>query len=285
MPRPVTVADARLGVNQVPHLLGARLLTVSKVESIGPQMARVHLTGEPRDRVGAIPFLPWAAGDHVKLVIPTEDGEVVIPTVVNERANWEETVGSTRDYTIRTVDQITGTLVIDGVLHDHGPAGSWFINAKEGDRVGVMGPRGSHVYPPGYRHYILIGDETALPALGRWLDEPGLNAAVTVITVAEDADAYPFPAPELADVDAHHLVLPSGPERGPALAAELSSTLDASATPESVFVFAAGEAVMLKDVRRALKTAGHPRHAQHIDGYWRAGTVALDHHALEVDED
>ncbi|MGO3088947.1 MAG: siderophore-interacting protein [Galactobacter sp.] len=285
MPRPVTVADARLGVNQVPHLLGSRILTVSAVEKIGPQMARVHLRGEPKDRVGSIPFLPWAAGDHVKLVVPAEDGGLAVPTVVAERARWEETIGSTRDYTIRTVDQITGTLVIDGVLHDHGPAGAWFINAKGGDRIGVVGPRGSHVYPPGYRHYILIGDETALPALGRWLDEPGLNAAVTLITVATDADAYPFPTPELADVDAHHLVLPSGPERGPALAAELGSALDASATPESVFVFAAGEAVMLKDVRRTLKAAGHPRHAQHIDGYWRAGTVALDHHALEVDED
>lgn len=285
MPRPVTVADARLGVNTVPHPLGSRLLTVARVEKLGPQLTRVHLSGEPQDRVGAIPFLPWAAGDHVKLVVPEADGSVAVPTVTNDRAAWEEIVGSTRDYTIRSVDQLVGTLVIDGVLHEHGPAGAWFINAAEGQKIGVVGPRGSHLYPPGYRHYVLIGDETALPALGRWLDEPGLNAAITLITATEDEDAYPFPDPEAADIDAHHLIMPTGPERGPALAAELSAALENSATPESVFVFAAGEAVMLKDVRRALKAAGHPRHAQHVDGYWRAGTVALDHHALEVDED
>lgn len=277
MPRPVTTADARRQVNAVPHLLGSRILTVAGNDLIGPAMTRVRLTGE---RAGAIPFLPWAAGDHVKIVVPEPDGRLQVPSVHQERADWGETVGQVRDYTIRDVDQVTGVLTIDAVLHDHGPAGRWFASAVPGDRVGVVGPRGSHLYPPGYPHYVLIGDETAMPALGRWLDEPGLVAAITLITVGETDDPYPFPEPAAAVVDHQHLVVPADRPRAELLAERLAAALDLHA---EAFVFAAGEADALRPVRRALRAADHPRHAAHVDGYWRTGVAGLDHHINDDD--
>lgn len=276
MPRPVTTADARRQVNAVPHLLGSRILTVAGNDRIGPAMTRVRLTGE---KAGAIPFLPWAAGDHVKIVVPDPDGGLKVPPVRAERAAWDEVVGQVRDYTIRTVDQMAGTISIDAVLHDHGPAGRWFSAATPGEAVGVVGPRGSHLFPPGYRHYVLIGDETAMPALGRWLDEPGLSAAITLITVCDHDDPYPFPAPA-AQIEAHHLVVPADGPRGALLAEQLAGALERD--PEA-FVFAAGEADALRPVRRVLREAGHPRHAAHVDGYWRTGVAGLDHHINDDD--
>jgi len=282
MPRPVTIADPRNAVNTVLHPLTPRILTVSRVEVVGPAMIRVALTG---DRAGAIPFLPYAANDHVKLVLPTESGELAVPTMsADGRADWSVTRGDVRDYTVRSVDAEADELIVDGVVHLHGPAGRWFAHASVGDRVGVVGPRGSHIYPPGYEHYILLGDETALPAIGRWLDEPGLNARVTVITIAAEVDYYPLPEPRAAEVSPHHLVLPLGPERGDAAAEHLRVALQTSPTPESVFVFAGGETGMLRPLRRVLKELGHPRHALHVDGYWRQGTVGLDHHAADDDD-
>lgn len=282
MPRPVTTADARRTVNVVMHQLVPREVTVSRVEVIGPAMIRVHLTG---DRAGAVPFLPWAAGDHVKLLLPTEAGELRLPDLsAGGRAAWDGVVGEVRDYTVRHVDAELDELVVDGVVHLHGPAGRWFAHAAVGDRIGVMGPRGSHLYPPGYAHYVLLGDETALPALGRWLDEPGLNARITLITVAAELEYYPFTEPGRAELEPHHLVLPVGPDRAAAATEHLRVALSTSPTPEDVFVFAAGEAGMLRPLRRLLKEAGHPRHAQHLDGYWREGTAGLDHHAAEDDD-
>lgn len=281
MPQIVTSHDARRGVNVAMHRLSPRTLEVHRVDVIGPAMIRVTLTGE---RAGSIPFLPWAAGDHVKLLFPGDDGGVRLPRIENDRPIWGDVRGELRDYTIRAVDREAGTLTIDGVVHLHGPAGRWFAHASVGDSVGVLGPRGSHLYPPSYRHYVLVADETALPAVGRWLEEPGLCAHVSVITVAEELDAYPVPeADERAVVEPHHLVLPHGPERAAALTEHLRHTLETSPAPHDVFVWAAGEADMLKPVRRFLRDVGHPRHAMHLDGYWRRGEAGHDHHAVDDD--
>ena len=59
--------------------------------------------------------------------------------------------------------------------------------------------------------------------------------------------------------------------------------LRTSPAPRDVFVWAAGEAGVMKSVRGALREQGVPRHAFDIDGYWRTGTADLDHHAVSDD--
>lgn len=280
MPQTVTVQDPRRVVNVVMHPLAARELEVHRVEVIGPAMIRVVLAGSD---AGTVPFLPWTSDDHVKLLFPEPGQPPVLPGIVDGRPRWGEARGELRDYTVRAVDAVAGTLTIDGVVHLHGPAGRWFARAAVGDRLGVLGPRGSHVYPPGYGHYVLLGDETALPALGRWLDEPGLRARITLVTAAEEPDAYPLPEPA-APIEPHHLVLPSGTERGAALAEHLRVALAAVDDPDDVFVWAAGEATALRAVRSVLRESAVPRHAWAVDGYWRLGVAGLDHHAKDDDE-
>ena len=263
------------------HPLAPRILEVARVEELSPLMRRVVLTG---DRAGTVPYLPWAPADHVKIVLPDDDGDVRVPRIENGRAVWDGFAGVTRDYTIRTVDPVANELTIDGVLHDHGPAGRWFLHAAPGSKLGVLGPRGTHLYPPSFRHYVLIADETALPAVGRWLDQPGLSAHFTVITVAAIADAYPLAAPSpTATLDLRASVLDGEASRGEFFARELASALETSPAPTDVFVWAAGEAGTMKAVRQVLRDHEVPRYARDVDGYWRTGTSDLDHHSAEDD--
>src|SRR6185436_499825 len=86
-----------------------------------------------------------------------------------------------RDFTPRRFDVASGTFVIDFALHDAGPATNWAVAAKVGDTLEIGGPRGSAVIPDDFDWYILIGDETALPAIGRRVEELRQDVPVTTI--------------------------------------------------------------------------------------------------------
>ena len=68
------------------------------------------------------------------------------------------------------------------------PASSWAENVKPGDVLGVGGPRGSMVIPDDYDHYVLVGDATALPAIGRWLEQLRPDAKATVFVEVPSLD-------------------------------------------------------------------------------------------------
>lgn len=92
-----------------------------------------------------------------------------------------------RDFTPRAFDADARTLVVDFALHDHGPSMQWVSSVQAGQAIEIGGPRGSTVVPDDFDWYLLIGDETALPAIGRRVEE--LRAGVPVTTVITVADA------------------------------------------------------------------------------------------------
>ena len=85
-----------------------------------------------------------------------------------------------RDYTPRRYDAGRNELVIDFALHDAGPATDWAAQAEPGQQLAVGGPRGSFVVPDDFDWYLFIGDETALPAIGRRLEELRAGARAIV---------------------------------------------------------------------------------------------------------
>ena len=164
-----------------------RHLTVLRTEAITPRMRRVVLGGDD-----LASFDSPGADDHIKLFFPNADGELVLPTMTPEGPTYPEgsTPSPARDYTPRGWDHEAGELAIDFVLHgDHGVAGPWAARAQPGDRLVVGGPRGSFVVADDYDGYVLIGDETALPAISRWLEILPETAEVQVlIEVADESE-------------------------------------------------------------------------------------------------
>ena len=70
---------------------------------------------------------------------------------------------------------------IDFALHDAGPATRWAAQAKPGDALNVGGPRGSFIIPTDFDWHLLIGDETALPAISDGSPNCRPNARVLVV--------------------------------------------------------------------------------------------------------
>lgn len=149
------------------HNTRRRRLTVASVELITPRMKRIVFTSpELHDFVSA------GYDDHIKLFLPLAPGAADM---------------CMRDYTPRAFDPAKGSLVIDFALHEAGPATAWAIDAKAGDELEIGGPRGSTIIPDDFDWYLLVGDETALPAIGRRLETANPGVRVLTAVVVEDA--------------------------------------------------------------------------------------------------
>lgn len=141
-----------------------RSLQVERVERVTPRMLRVTLIGA--ELAG---FASLAFDDHVKIAVPTPSGEMV-----------------RRDYTPRRFGD--RALVLDFAVHDAGPATHWALNARPGDTLVVGGPRGSAVLVGDVRRFLLIGDETALPAIGRFIEEAKPDAQIASVVAVAGAE-------------------------------------------------------------------------------------------------
>lgn len=252
------------------HDLVPRLLTVERVVPLAPRMRRVVFRVDPVD---GFPLVTMAVGDHVKLVFPEQEtGELILPEIgpagLVRREDRPRPLF--RDYTVRALDRAAATLSVDFVVHDHGVAGRWAAAARPGDRLGAVGPRGSHVYPTGFAHYLIAGDETALPAIARWLEELPAEATATVLVEVRSAeDEVALPARQGTEIGFVH--------RATEGAGALERAVRSLALPEDLFVWVAGEATALTSLRRHLRQErGIPKEHTDIDGYWKAGVGELD---------
>ena len=150
-------------IERIRHETRRRTLTVQTVERLTPHMLRIGFTSDDLHD-----FVSLSADDHIKLFFP----------VAGER-------DCMRDYTPRCFDTERGTITLDFAMHDAGVATKWAIAAKVGDRLEIGGPRGSAVIPTDFDWYWLIGDETALPAIGRWLEEAPAGLMVTTAVIID----------------------------------------------------------------------------------------------------
>ena len=154
-------AETRHAIERVRREPKRRRLTVAEAYGLTPNMRRiVFRSPELRD------FASLGVDDHVKLFAPDPNAPQGF---------------SGRDYTPRAYEAEKGELTIDFALHQAGPATAWALGAKPGDALEIGGPRGSMIVADDFDWYLLVGDETALPAIGRRVE--GLRAGVPVTTI------------------------------------------------------------------------------------------------------
>ena len=248
---------------RVRHVLKRRLVQVARVETISPLMRRVVFTG-----ADLADFASAAADDHVKLFFPAPGA--ARPVVPGPDASPAERAASImRDYTPRWFDPARCELAIEFVIHGEGPASTWAAQAAPGQFLGIGGPKGSLLTPDDYDAYLLMGDETALPAIARHLEE--LPAGVRVLALIEVADAR----------EERHLATATNASvtwlhRG-GVAAGSSTLLDdalrALMLPRGeVYAWLAGEIETIRRLRRYLiEEEGLAREQVRAAGYWRVG--------------
>lgn len=144
-----------------------RELTVGKVTDLSPHMRRVRFHGVDLDAYDNDSI-------HIRLLIPPRgQAQPKWPTLAeNGMPVWPsgEDMIEQRVYTIRNIDAKAGWVDIDFVMHgDNGPGSSFALHSAKGDLVAMTGPLGNAV--PDVDWVLFAGDETALPAIGRYLAE------------------------------------------------------------------------------------------------------------------
>lgn len=258
----MTTHDNRL----LRHEIRRRELQVLRTEEVTPHMRRIVLGGEQLQG-----FHSASPDDHIKLFFPNADGVIVTPTMTPQGPQLPEGVAPSpmRDYTPRRHDAGAGELALDFVLHGHGVASGWAANARPGDTLTIAGPRGSFVVADDYDQYVLIGDETALPAIGRWLEEmpEGTQAQVFV----EIADVRERQALEsAADVRIHWLERNGVDAAGSTLLED--ALRDFEPDDGDTFYWIAAESRRARMMRKFVE--GHLQvdaHSIRATGYWKAG--------------
>jgi len=250
-------------IHRVTHEIKRRRLQVLRVVDITPRMRRITLGGP--ELAG---FVSLGSDDHIKLLFPqnaAEQAALESPTFSIKGDGPQPTM---RDYTPRRFDLGIGELDIDFVLHGDGPASTWAEQAQVGQHLHIGGPRGSMIVPDIFDSYLLIGDETALPAIGRRLEE--LPAGRKVLAVIEIADAAEQQTLEsAADVEIIWVL------RGQEDLLEVVRNL--TLPGGTLYSFVATETRLSRQVRRVLLET-HKVNEQYLKavGYWRAEGSAED---------
>ncbi|MFF7708235.1 siderophore-interacting protein [Pseudomonas sp. NPDC007930] len=175
-------------IHRVMHEIKRRRLEVLRVEQLTPRMRRITLGGP--ELAG---FLSLGADDHIKLFFARNaEEEAALGSLVLGRDHTGPKPAM-RDYTPRRIDLERGELDIDFVIHGDGPASTWAEHAKPGDHLHLGGPRSSLIVPDLFDSYLLIGDETALPAIARRLEElPAHREALVVVQIEDAAERQPL---------------------------------------------------------------------------------------------
>ncbi|MFJ7071641.1 SIP domain-containing protein [Streptomyces sp. NPDC098781] len=182
-----------------------------------------------------------------------------------------------RAYTVRRWDPEAGELDVDFVRHGVGAGTTWAYRTRPGDRIHLSGPSTSKAFPVGADWWLVAGDDTALPAIGRLLDELPPDARAQVfIEIAEEAHRQELR--ELPGVDVTWLVRP-GVTAG--TASPLTEAVRGTRWwPGQAFVWLAGEHTAVRDIRRHLvEDRGVAKEDIDFAGYWRRSSVV----ALETD--
>ena len=136
-----------------------RKLVVEDKLYITPGMIRLVLGGE--ELAG---FLSPSPDDNIKIIITDKDGNPAM-----------------RSYTPRRYDAVKNQLIVDFAVHEAGPATQWALDVKRGDAAVIGGPRGSKIVEGDICNWVLIGDETALPAMLRRVEEASAGTKITMI--------------------------------------------------------------------------------------------------------
>ncbi len=245
-----------------------RTAEVVRTEHLTKSYVRVVLTGGD---LASLPDLQHT--DHyVKLLFAPPGADYAWPFDPDEiRASRpRELWPVTRTYTIRWFDRASQQLALDFVVHgSEGLAGPWAAAARPGDSIGFMGPGGAWRPDPEADVHLLVGDESAAPAIAAALESlPPTARAQVFLEVADAASHLPMPeTPGMSVTWVHRDDHPGS------YGVALSSAVRTAGVPSGrLCAFVHGNADMVRDLRRFLfLEQGVPRAAVSISGYWRTG--------------
>ncbi len=164
---------------------------VVRTERLAPRLVRVVLGGKGLSGFVMKPFTDTYVNAQFlrpgsALNVPFDDENV--------RTLPREERPAGRRCTVSSWDPVRGELALDFVVHgDQGIAGPWAQAARPGDLLQLRGPSGDYAPDPEADVHLLVGDESALPAIAASLAVLDAGAQVhAVLEVDGPADELPL---------------------------------------------------------------------------------------------
>jgi len=261
--RKVRIVSEAPRIERMRHELRHRTLRVSRIERVAPRMARIAFTGDDLQGFTSLGF-----DDHVKLFFPpgSPDGSAA------DAAGGTTPIAApeVRDFTPRKYDAQAGELWIDFHLHARGPAALWAQRATVGQALDIAGPKGSSIiHLDGIDCHVLIGDESALPAISRRLEElPASSRAIVLLELDHEDDK-----PQLGSRASLQMHTVTRSSRGAEPAHEIIRALRELQLPsDRCFVWIAMESHGARALRRYLRVErGIGGNWIKAAGYWQQG--------------
>jgi len=266
-----------------PSLARTCLMSVIRTAPVGRTFVRVTLAGVGSDFDGS--FSAMGFDQWFRLYLPQEgQGEPVLDSAgPGDSEGWytrwlalDEAVRPViRNYTMREARQVDGRweIDVDFVVHRSretgqvdGVAAAWALQARPGDRVGMLdqGILFNPVVPA--RRTIIVADETGVPGVeGVLRSLPPGREAVVVLEVPHDEDRRPLPSP--ASVHSTWIIRQADDRPGHAAMLLLAGI---PLTSED-YLYVVGERSFVFDARAHGLQQGLPKTSIDFCAYWRPG--------------
>jgi NADPH-dependent ferric siderophore reductase len=249
--------------------------SVVAVEDIHPHLRQITFGGGD-----LATFTPLGPDTFLYLLLPPPGRDEL---TIDQTFTWsayeampesERPVGAY--YTLRRWRPEQQELDMLCVLHgDTGPASAWAAQAKPGDPVALWGPRTAYEPPADTDWYLLVADETGLPAVAAIIESLPPGTPVRVVAEADNPDERQE-LPEARGVEVTWLYrdgAPAGTITDRVAEAVRTLTWPAG-TP---YVWGGGESRAMTAVRRHVRhEVGLPRERVSLVAYWRHAAHADD---------
>lgn len=260
-------------------------LTVLRSERLSPHWMRVTLGGGEIEKFRPMGFDQWF---RLFLPIGGDAGLDRVPAKANKMFGYLKFLRIPdgerpvmRNYSVRAYRPADGDrgaeIDVDFVLHGSaaegtaGPASRWAETCTPGEHVLIIDEGLTFNPERGVDRVLLVGDETALPAIASIAASVPVGATGTaIIEVPSLDDALDFPHPEGLSVE---WVLRPHDEQPGALALQRVAELDLPA--ETFHTYAAGEQSLASGVRKLLVgERGVDKNTVSFCGYWKIGAAS-----------
>jgi NADPH-dependent ferric siderophore reductase len=221
-------------IRRTPH----HRATVTAVVELTPRMRRVTLTGDSLR--GLTPN-------------PAQDAELIFTESSGRKLR--------RRYTIRHARPDAGEWDLDVLLHGSGPGSDWAARVEAGAPIEFFAPRGRIELAAADWH-LLVGDESALPAIAALAEAAPASAPVlAVVEVEGPEDRLPLATPHITWCHRSPL-RPGTPDLlGPAITA-------LRPPPGQGQAYLLGESRTVVALREAVATHGIGVENSYVKGYW-----------------
>jgi NADPH-dependent ferric siderophore reductase len=237
-------------------------LTVAAKQELSPRLMRLTVEGDVLREL-----VVDQAAASVRFVVPWPGTDLELPEWNgNEFLLADGSRPALRTFTPLRPDRRAGTIDLEVVRHPHGAVSQWAESAAVGDVAAISGPGVGYEFPDGADRLLVLGDETAIPAITQLIEmaPPSLALDIHVEVVADDAvlDLATRPGDS-----AEWYTTAEGQNPGGRIAAVIEAM---DALPHGAHVWAAGEASAVQRIRNHLfKTLGVDRSRATVRGYWK----------------